>query len=91
MAVLEEMVSSLEQMGIHVIHFHSESAFGQYEIATEPGDPLTVCDNLLVTRMTIVTIAHKHGYEACFLPKFTDDVGSGCHLNMSLSRVLPSY
>ena len=39
----------------------------------------------------LVAVAHKNGLEASFLPKmFPDSAGSGCHIHMSIEKVLAS-
>ena len=81
-------MKTLKQLGIDTVRFHAESAFGQLEVSTGPADPMTACDNLLLTRLTIVAVANKHGLAASFLPKFyTDAAGNGCHVHLSLSKV----
>jgi glutamine synthetase len=38
--VLDDIVATLEAMGIGVVQYHAESAHGQFEIATVPFEPV---------------------------------------------------
>ncbi|CAH1763063.1 11799_t:CDS:10 [Entrophospora sp. SA101] len=67
--ILDEIVESIQNQDILVDQFHSESAFGQFEIVTAPYDPLTTVDKLIVTRQTIYDVAKLNGIRATFLPK----------------------
>ncbi len=43
----------------------------------------------VMLRVLLVAVAHKNGLEASFLPKmFPDSAGSGCHIHMSIEKVL---
>ncbi|CAH1764777.1 12668_t:CDS:2 [Entrophospora sp. SA101] len=67
--ILDEIVESIQNQDILVEQFHSESAFGQFEIVTAPYDPLTTVDKLIVTRRTIYDVAKLNDIRATFLPK----------------------
>lgn len=83
--VLDEMVDALEKMGIPIVQYHAESAYGQFEISTEHFLALEAVDKLLLTREAISGVARKHGLVASFLPKyFADQAGNGCHCHFSL-------
>lgn len=82
-----DMVLNLETMGFEVTSSHHEVAPGQHEIDFKYDDALTTADNLLTFKLTIKSIAKRHGLHATFMPKPRSGVaGSGMHLNMSLSK-----
>ena len=75
----------LEEMGFEVRSSHHEKAPGQHEIDFKYSDALKTADNLLTFKMTVKSIAKRHGLHATFMPKPKSDVdGSGMHINMSL-------
>ncbi|XP_058747254.1 protein fluG-like [Vicia villosa] len=84
--ILREVASALHSMGIPVEQLHAEAGDGQFELVLG----YTVCgkaaDNLVYTRETVRSIARKHGLLATFVPKYTSDydLGSGCHVHLSL-------
>ena len=76
---------NLEEMGFEVRSSHHEKAPGQHEIDFKYSDALKTADNLLTFKMTVKSIAKRHGLHATFMPKPKSDVdGSGMHINMSL-------
>lgn len=82
-----DMVLTLEDMGFVVESSHHETAPAQHEIDFEYGEALKAADNIMTFKMTVKTIAKRHGLHATFMPKPRADVnGSGMHVNMSLSR-----
>lgn len=83
--ILQEVYSDLESMDIFVEQLHAESGNGQFEIAL--GHTVCTCaaDKLVFTREVIRAVARKHGLLATFVPKyFLNDIGSGCHVHLSL-------
>ncbi|KXZ44742.1 hypothetical protein GPECTOR_63g67 [Gonium pectorale] len=83
--VLDEMVGSLEAMGIGVVQWHAESAPGQFEIALQYGDALTAADQLLLAKEAIVGVAGRRDLAVSFLPKpRAGAAGNGCHAHFSL-------
>eukprot|EP00200_Dunaliella_tertiolecta_P019124 CAMPEP_0202402976 /NCGR_PEP_ID=MMETSP1128-20130828/4623_1 /ASSEMBLY_ACC=CAM_ASM_000463 /TAXON_ID=3047 /ORGANISM="Dunaliella tertiolecta, Strain CCMP1320" /LENGTH=523 /DNA_ID=CAMNT_0049007133 /DNA_START=152 /DNA_END=1723 /DNA_ORIENTATION=- len=84
-AVLDDMVDTLENMGIPCLQYHAESGPGQFEIVTSHFEALEAADKLLFTREAIVGVAAKHGLEASFVPKMSSSAaGCGCHCHLSL-------
>lgn len=72
-------------MGFEVKSSFHEKAPGQHEVDFKYSDALTTADNLLTFKMTVKSIAKRHGLHATFMPKPKSDVdGSGMHINMSL-------
>ena len=50
-------------------------------------EALATADNIMTFKLTVKTIAKRHGLHATFMPKPKAEVnGSGMHINMSLSR-----
>ncbi|KAG4996245.1 hypothetical protein JHK84_027294 [Glycine max] len=85
--ILHEVAASLHSLGISVEQLHAEAGKGQFELVLK----YTVCtkaaDNLTFTREVVRAIARKHGLLATFIPKYAlDDLGSGSHVHLSLSR-----
>jgi glutamine synthetase len=84
-AVLDEICAALEALGVTVEQLHSESAAGQFEIATGPAGADAAADRLLLTREAISAVAARHSMVASFLPKLSQyQAGSGCHCHISL-------
>ncbi|OIT26909.1 hypothetical protein A4A49_30463 [Nicotiana attenuata] len=85
--VLEEVFASLQSLNIIVEQLHAEAGKGQYEIALKYTDCSRAADGLIFTREVIRAVARKHGLLATFVPKYKlDDIGSGSHVHISLSR-----
>ncbi len=82
-----EMVLNLEEMGFEVEASHHEVAPAQHEIDFKYGEALETADRIMTYKLTVKTIAKRHGLHATFMPKPKYGVnGSGMHINMSLSR-----
>ena len=83
--VRRDIVLNLEEMGFEVRSSHHEKAPGQHEIDFKYSDALKTADNLLTFKMTVKSIAKRHGLHSTFMPKPRSNVdGSGMHVNMSL-------
>ena len=83
--VRRDIILNLEEMGFEVKSSFHEKAPGQHEVDFKYSDALTTADNLLTFKMTVKSIAKRHGLHATFMPKPKSDVdGSGMHINMSL-------
>ncbi|XP_058771186.1 uncharacterized protein LOC131644647 [Vicia villosa] len=83
--ILREITTALHSIGIPVEQLHKETGQGQFEVVLEYTICTKAADNLVYARETIRAIARKHGLIATFLPKYIlDDVGSGCHVHLSL-------
>lgn len=82
-----DIVLALEDMGFEVEASHHEVAPGQHEIDFKYADALTSADRIATFRLTVRTIAQKHGLHATFMPKPIYGVsGSGMHINQSLFK-----
>lgn len=83
--VRREITSSLVKLGIDVEASHHEVAPGQHEIDFKYDDALTTADRLLTLRVTVKSIAQRHGLIASFMPKpIMNIAGSGMHVHQSL-------
>ena len=83
--VRRDIVLNLEEMGFGVKSSHHEKAPGQHEVDLKAADALSTADDLLTFKMTVKSIAKRHGLHATFMPKPKSDVdGSGMHINMVL-------
>ena len=82
-----DIVLELEEMGFEVEASHHEVAPGQHEIDFKYADALTACDQIQLFKLTVKTIARKHGLHATFMPKPIFGIsGSGMHCNVSLFK-----
>lgn len=85
--IRSEMVSVMDNVGIHVQKHHHEVAPAQCEIGIEL-DTLTACaDNVQLYKYVVQNTAHAFGQTATFMPKpiFADN-GSGMHCHQSLFK-----
>lgn len=82
-----DMVMTLESMGFEIEASHHEVAPAQHEIDFKYDDALKTADNIMTFKLSVKTIAKRHGLHATFMPKPKEGVnGSGMHINMSLSK-----
>ncbi len=82
-----DMVLNLEDLGFVIESSHHEVAPAQHEIDFMYDEALTTADNIMTFKLTVKTIAKRHGLHATFMPKPKAGVnGSGMHINMSLSK-----
>ncbi len=80
-----DIVLNLEAMGFVVEASHHEVAPAQHEIDFKYGEALTTADRIMTYKLTVKTIAKRHGLYASFMPKPKYGMcGSGMHINMSL-------
>lgn len=82
-----DMVLNLEELGFEIEASHHEVAPAQHEIDFKYGEALSTADNVMTFKLTVKTIAKRHGLYASFMPKPKYGVcGSGMHVNMSLMK-----
>lgn len=82
-----DMVLNLEDMGFEIETSHHEASPAQHEIDFKYSDALSTADNVMTFKMTVKSIAKRHGLHATFMPKPKHGVnGSGMHINMSLTK-----
>jgi len=83
--VRRDIILNLEDMGFGVESSHHEMSPGQHEIDFHYKDVLSMADDIMTFKMTVKTIAGRHGLHATFMPKpIYGCNGSGMHINMSL-------
>ena len=84
--MIEEIVSTLAEVDIHLPQFHSEAAPGQWEFPLPASEPLKAVDNLYKARDIIRNIAKKHGLKATLYPRpFNFTCGSASHAHFSVN------
>ena len=84
--IRRDMVLTLEEMGFEIEASHHEVAPAQHEIDLKYDEVLKTADNIQTFKMTVKTIAKRHGLYATFMPKPKFGIsGSGMHINMSLA------
>ena len=84
--IRRDMVLTLEEMGFEIEASHHEVAPAQHEIDFKYDEGLKTADNIQTFKMTVKTIAKRHGLYATFMPKPKFGIsGSGMHINMSLA------
>ena len=84
--IRRDMVLTLEDMGFDIEASHHEVAPAQHEIDFKYDEVLKTADNIQTFKMTVKTIAKRHGLYATFMPKPKFGIsGSGMHINMSLA------
>ncbi|MBR41443.1 MAG: type III glutamate--ammonia ligase [Acidiferrobacter sp.] len=84
--LLEEIVSTLNDLDYDVYSYDHEDGNGQFEIDFMYRDGLTMADRFVFFRHLIQELAHQKGFFASFMPKpFSDRAGNGAHYNMSLA------
>lgn len=85
-ALLRDMVSTLEEMGIYVEQLHAESATGQFELVLPPYPPVQAVDTLLHTRDVMSALATAAGFRMSLHPKpFAHACGTAAHMHMSVA------
>ena len=84
--IRRDMVLTLGEMGFEIEASHHEVAPAQHEIDFKYDEVLKTADNIQTFKMTVKTIAKRHGLYATFMPKPKFGIsGSGMHINMSLA------
>ncbi len=80
-----DICMTLEQMGFEIEASHHEVAEAQHEIDFKYDDALATADKIMTFKLTVKSVAYRHGLYATFMPKPRFGVnGSGMHTNMSL-------
>jgi len=86
--LLEEIVTTLGSIGLHLEQFHSESSPGQFEFILPHESPLLAVDRLIKARQTINNVVEKHGYRATLYPRpYPMAAGTASHAHFSISPV----
>lgn len=86
MAYLQDLTSSLNQLGWGVYQTDHEDANGQFEVNFDYADALTTADRITFFKMATSQLAKKFGAIATHMPKpFSDRTGSGLHVHFHLA------
>ncbi|ETI28282.1 hypothetical protein G647_00731 [Cladophialophora carrionii CBS 160.54] len=84
--IIEEIVSHLAEIDIHLPQFHSEAAPGQWEFPLPPLEPVQAVDALCKTKDVIRNVAKKHGLKAtCYPRPYSFTCGSANHAHFSIN------
>jgi len=85
-AFIEDMRSTLVQLGFELQQIDHEDACGQYEINYRFDEALAAADRFMLFKMTAHAIAEKHGMVFSCMPKpVATAPGSGLHFHLSLT------
>ena len=85
-AFIDEMRSTLTQLGFELQQIDHEDACGQYEINYKFDDALAAADRYMLFKMTAHVIAEKHGMVFSCMPKpVATAPGSGLHFHLSIT------
>ncbi|KAI4371324.1 hypothetical protein MLD38_019572 [Melastoma candidum] len=80
-----EILAALDALNIPLEQLHAEAGKGQFEVALGHKTAGTAADNVIFAREAIKAVVRRHGLLATFVPKYAlDDIGSGCHVHVSL-------
>lgn len=83
----DEIVATLQSLGVSVGGAHSETGPGQEELDLLPTGGIRMADQIMTVRQVIRSVAERRGFRATFMPKpFRDMAGSGMHLFQQLLR-----
>jgi len=84
--VRNEMVMTMESLGLTIENSHHEVATGgQCEIDMKFQDMITMADQLMTYKYVVRNVAKANGMSATFMPKpLYGDNGSGMHVHQSL-------
>jgi glutamine synthetase len=86
MGYLQEIMTSLNELGWGVYQTDHEDANGQFEVNFDYQDALTTADRVTFFKMATSQIAKKYGAIATHMPKpFRDRTGSGLHVHFHLA------
>ncbi len=87
MAYLQEVISSLNQLGWGVYQADHEDGNGQFEINFDYADALTTADRVTFFKMATSQIAKRFGAVATHMAKpFSDRTGNGLHIHFHLAE-----
>lgn len=82
-----EIIMTLEDMGFEIESSHHEMGNGQHQVNFKKGELLLSADRLMTFKMTVKTIAKRHGMHATFMAKpVTEQPGSGMYFDISLNK-----
>jgi glutamine synthetase len=80
-----ELAAALEGSGLEFEQIHPEYADGQMELSLAPRDPARACDDAVLARHVVRTVAANLGLRASFSPRaVAGSVGNGAHVHASV-------
>lgn len=86
MDYLQELTTSLNQLGWGVYQCDHEDANGQFEVNFDYADALTTADRIIFFKMATSQLGKKYGAIATHMAKpFSDRTGSGLHVHYHLA------
>lgn len=84
-AFLQNLVETLEEMGIQVTQIGKEYGPGQYEGNFQHASPIRAVDDYLIYTQVVRALARDAGMIATFMPKpYAHLPGNGLHVHLSL-------
>ena len=82
---VEDIMKTMDEIGVNIEGFHTETGPGVFEVALEYCDSLKMTDMAVIFKMMVKEIGLRHGILATFMSKISDKLaGSGCHIHQSL-------
>jgi glutamine synthetase len=79
------LFDALKRSGIEPEQVHPEYSNGQMEASLPVRDPLRACDDSVLARHVIRTVAEQDGFRASFSPRvIAGSVGNGAHIHISV-------
>ncbi len=86
--VIRRIRNAMDACGIPVEFSKGEAGYGQHEINLRYADALEMADRHAIYKNAVREIADSEGRSVTFMAKYSeDDVGSSCHLHVSLTDV----
>jgi glutamine synthetase len=81
------VVDALRDAGVEVLQIHPEYGVGQVELSLAARGPIRACDEQVLARHVIRTVAERDGWRASFAPVvLAGSVGNGGHVHVSIQR-----
>ncbi|MHA2940430.1 glutamine synthetase family protein [Vibrio sp. RC27] len=83
---IDDIILACEIQGIPATNISAEYAPGQFEVNLKHDtDPVKACDDALLMKRVVRSIAKKHNFVANFMAKpYSEHSGNGCHIHTSL-------
>ena len=83
---LAALRENLAAMGIPVWATQGEGGRGQHELNLRHSDPLRAADAHMLYKLAVKATAQQMGCSVTFMAKPSSDVGSGCHIHLSILK-----
>lgn len=85
--LVDDFFRYLTELGIPLYEIFNEHGGGQFEANLRPGSGVGIIDQMILMKVAIKEIAHRHGYRATFMSRPSNDEEippSGYHLHQCL-------